>query len=380
MRRGRASSQVLRRARLPLAVAMVATVGALLGPLERTFAQTARLLPHPGPLERPPGFDAAKENEACASCHTEIAAEWRGSLHRRAFEDPLFRAAYAVESLAFCRNCHAPETQRAAGPSDGEAEVGVACTSCHLVEGAIVGKRGRSADARGHAVVEDRRVGGAEACAACHEFDFPNHAGAAMQSTISEHAASAYAETSCQDCHMPFVKTGRARGHRSHGFKVWGDESLLRSAVKASARRGTYGTVEVTLEPGRVGHAFPTGDLFRHLVVRARAGGQEAAPVVLARRFASRVTESGGVDRWPIGDDRVPPPGAGAEKVALLRFPDAIDTEVVDWEVAYRRFEDGFGTAAGMDASADEVIVASGRLPTVKKKSTSGSGKRDSRP
>src|SRR5882724_7035225 len=50
----------------------------------------ALALPGPAPRARPKGQDAAAANDACGACHREIAAEWRGSMHKAAYVDPVF--------------------------------------------------------------------------------------------------------------------------------------------------------------------------------------------------------------------------------------------------------------------------------------------------
>ncbi|MGH7151192.1 MAG: hypothetical protein ACREIU_10855, partial [Planctomycetota bacterium] len=53
----------------------------------------------PCPLqeEEVQGKTLAERVEYCGSCHREIHEEWKGSLHARAWTDPIFQAAYAAE-------------------------------------------------------------------------------------------------------------------------------------------------------------------------------------------------------------------------------------------------------------------------------------------
>lgn len=53
-------------------------------------------------------------NAACVDCHEEAAAQWSASLHRAAFTDADFAAAYAHEPTRFCRGCHAPRPRLSA--------------------------------------------------------------------------------------------------------------------------------------------------------------------------------------------------------------------------------------------------------------------------
>ncbi len=117
-----------------------------------------------------------------------------------------------------------------------------------------------------------------------------------------------------------------------------------------------------------MGHAFPTGDLFRRLEVRARAGGDEgdggeAATAVLARRF--RMARGGGsATRIEVGDDRLPASGEARE--VELAFGASIAGREVRWQVVYQRMDATMAATFGVDAAADEVIVAEGALPAGK--------------
>lgn len=105
---------------------------------------------------------------------------------------------------------------------------------------------------------------------------------------------------SCASCHLP---RGRD-GHRDHRFNVTRNLALLRDALQTSARRTPEG-LEVSLRTRDVGHAMPTGDLFRRLRVVVVAEDREGQVLgddeaVLGRRFDRR----DGVPK-PLADDRV---------------------------------------------------------------------------
>jgi hypothetical protein len=336
------------------------------------------------------GDGAAAENRGCEDCHTEIAAEWRGSLHHRSWDDPVFLTAYVIEPLAFCRACHVPEADPAQAPPEAARRLGIGCVTCHVRAGEVVGARdvrpsplpdggpspppdggqllssGVTAGLARHAVRGDPSLATAAACARCHQFDFPQPQKALMQGTGDEHRASPYASSSCQQCHMPAVIGAAGKSHRSHDFRVIGDAVRLRSAVTARAWQAEEQTVVVSLATARVGHAFPTGDMFRRLEVRARVageggeGGVKATPVVLARRFVM-VPGPGGPQRKQTGDDRLPASGEARE--VRLRFAEGLAGRAVRWEVVYQRMDAGMAATFGIDPAADEVIVAEGVLP-----------------
>lgn len=304
--------------------------------------------------------DRFARNAECEGCHTDIAAEWRTSLHQKAWVDPVFRKAYDVEPLGFCRGCHAPESDPAREPTVRAQHLGIGCVTCH--------ERGQ----RAHQPSPALRT--TSACAGCHQFDFPAHAFQVtpepMQDTVREHAASTMRDTPCQDCHMPLVDGPDGR-HRSHRFTVIADAGMLKRAVEVTAeRRGAE--VRLSLVAGQVGHAFPTGDMFRRLEVRAQAidaAGRVAAaadPVVLARTFVDVPRDPAGREltfmRVQSEDTRVPPPGQGARRVTLV-LPDAARGLRVRWLVAYQRMSTPMAEAFGVSQVLDEVIVAEGELP-----------------
>lgn len=366
---------------LAAALLVAAVGGGAVGSSKAAVAEAARWLPRPAPIARAASFDAASANRACASCHTEVADEWRGSMHRQAWSDPVFQKAYAIEPLAFCRGCHAPEADPRELPSAAARDVGVACTTCHVDGGHVVGARATEPGAAAHAMRVEPGLGTRAACASCHQFDFPGTKGAAMQDTLREHARSSYASVECQDCHMPVVVGADGRARRSHSFSVIGNDELLRSAVNVQAEVVGTRALELRLEGARVGHAFPTGDMFRRLELRARVVGADglakgnARPVHLGRRFGDRARPGGELafDRVPTGDTRVPPPGAGVRR-ALLSFEHELARgDELRWEVAYQRMDDAMAASFGVDAVHDEVVVASGRLTLSTTPDSSGS-------
>jgi hypothetical protein len=348
------SMGLLRRAPLLLVVAFVATAAGARG-------DAPRPLPGPAPQQRAAGFDAAAENLACEGCHATIAAEWRGSLHHRAWDDPVFLTAYSIEPIAFCRGCHVPEAEPESMPPEGARRLGVGCVTCHVQDGHVTGSHAVAARAGAHAVVADARAASSAACERCHQFAFPEPQRAPMQGTADEHRASPHAAESCESCHMTLLQDEPGRTHRSHDFRVLGDTARLRSALTARASRADDHVVTLSLAAARVGHAFPTGDMFRRLEVRARAVDATGAtvatapPVVLARRFGRHRAE-----RVQIGDDRLPASGA-AREVALV-FADPVSAREVRWEVVYQRLDATMARAFGVDTRADEVVVAEGAL------------------
>ncbi|MFO0676944.1 MAG: multiheme c-type cytochrome [Polyangiaceae bacterium] len=333
----------------------------------------------PGPAEphaaaRP---DAALANEACAACHGDVAAEWRASMHARAWVDPMFQRAFAREPLPFCRGCHAPEAAPDANPDPAVGDVGVGCITCHVPDRdapatVVTGTRGhRAGTTAPHAVLRDARRGTDDVCTNCHEFEFPSRdrrtSRDLMQSTRTEHLASASAKTPCPSCHMPTLPDAdetRLRNRVDHRFVASGDVATLARAVSVEVRRTSAGIVTVTLSPKDVGHAFPTGDLFRRLVVvleavRTSDGSRRVlGRHVLARRFRDAVVAMGTTLRVPAGDDRVGPSG----RVEVFEIPSDFTDADLRWHLDYERAELPADASTHVEV-ASRLVVAGGPVP-----------------
>jgi hypothetical protein len=327
-------------------------------------------LPGPSPRARPHVKDDIEaQNDKCGACHATIAAEWKGSMHREAWRDPVFQSAYAIEAVAFCRGCHAPEADAAKEPNDAAKHVGVGCTTCHVQGNDVVGAK--SVKGAPHGVFVDARMASVDACASCHQFDFPGEK-RAMQDTVHEHARGSLASTTCQSCHMPSVAPEQQGGvaHLSHAFSVLKNPAMIRRAITASAARNEANrTVSVTLTPSGAGHSFPTGDMFRRVVVRADVIDDEdksiarAEQVTIGRTFRDvpRAPGSFAFHRIEASDNRVPPTG-GAPRVAELSFGQSIHGKRIRWQVVYQRMSLAMAASFGVDQAIDEVIVAEGKL------------------
>jgi len=369
------SESLLRFAKM----ARFALIGALLsaaacaGISATAFGGAQLALPGPAPRPRPSGLAAAvTENAKCEGCHQDIAKEWRGSLHQQAWHDPVFQKALAIEPEAFCRGCHAPEADASGEPPKAAQDVGVGCVTCHLQGSDVVGTRAVAAKAGAHAVVADPRLGATDACASCHQFEFPRAKGLPMQNTVREHASSSFSAVACQGCHMPAVDGPSGRKHRSHDFSVMSDKDMIRSAATARALRSGSRAITVSISAAGAGHSFPTGDMFRRLEVRAEAVDADglviarAAPVHLARVFGDHTRpEDGAVRRVELADTRIPPPGAGPAREVELEL--GVDTRglSVRWTLAYQRMDHAMAASFGVEQARDEIEVVSGVIEPV---------------
>ena len=338
------------------------TLAALFG-LRAEADAPARTASMPGPSDGRAHPDAPDRNAACERCHLDIAAEWRASLHRQAYTNTSFAAALRREPIAFCRGCHAPEADPERRAPMALAHLGVGCVSCHTPNGGDVLAAPRSNlshETAPHPVQRDARFATADACASCHQFEFPGSRDL-MQSTIREHAASQHAATPCAGCHMPITAdpADPTRRHRSHAFIASRDPAFVRQAVRVQAVRDDTTTILLTLTPGFVGHAFPTGDLFRRLVVVAEVPGDDGRPITTATRYLTRHFT---LSRREVADDRVGAPdlAGGDQLIPFDLGPPAIGREI-RWHVAYERV--AFPRASNDDAEVEaSIIVAAGTL------------------
>jgi hypothetical protein len=303
------------------------------------------------------GLAAVRRNAACERCHEVEAREWRGSLHHLADTDRAYRESFALEPLPFCRGCHAPEADPDREEAPAVAALGVGCVTCHETrEGEVLAAASSEPSASPHPVRRSARFGGDAACASCHEFAFPGRSlGPAMQSTVSEHRASPRADTPCAGCHMPRAPSGR----RNHAFAASRDEGSLRGATRVEARRTSARRVTISLSPVALGHDFPTGDLFRRIVVSVAPSGQGrgGAERVLGRRFRLDATGDGKVAS---GDDRV---NAGAPKLVEVELGEEAIGRPVEWSVTYERVAHPEGLDGGAAEVEARTVLAHGELP-----------------
>lgn len=311
----------------------------------------------PGPARR---SEAARDPAArlvldagCRRCHAGAAHEWSGSQHAGAWSSDAFQHAFTLEPRAFCQRCHAPEepARTAVGEvSSAASSLGVGCVTCHVQPGTdvvwaapqIEGSEPASDDRSPHPLARSPLFAGPQACAACHEFSFPDallrEHPLAMQSTITEHGRSAAADRSCADCHMPRGPDGE----RDHAFSGAYDPATLARALEIEATREGPTTVRLRLRPGEVGHAVPTGDLLRRLMVEVHVDGPDGAPPFTERRWYGRrygpIHQANGIAvRGELGDDRIGPDPEAGMREATFELPAALADRPVRWRVVHQR-------------------------------------------
>lgn len=279
--------------------------------------------------------------ETCAPCHERQYAQWKRSRHAAAWTNGLFQRDYRQSRRAWCRNCHIPlaAQQRAWAAGDATlAEQGVNCAACHVRDGRIVA-RARGAGSP-HDTAVDAAFGTAEFCAGCHQFAFPRFDGGAfagytsepMQDTVAQFRRNPRRPASCLACH--------GGGHRFPGAH---DPAMLRRALAFYVCRDGA-AVRATVTNAGAGHNVPTGDVHRHVVVRAwySTAPERLRDAFFGRRFAlagdgtkTTIWDStippGATRRWRIDPAALGPPATAREPLNVeLRYVYANREDIAD--------------------------------------------------
>ncbi len=309
-----------------------------------------------------PGAPSSVE---CAPCHAREVSAWSNTAHARAWSDKVFIAAYREEPMAFCRGCHAPLSDPAREPDAvGRAE-GVSCVQCHARATEHLATRGI---ARADTAAPD-----AVRCGGCHQFAFPVDRGEGralwhtpnpMQNTVREWAASQAIRRGddCVSCHVT----------DDHGLDGVGERAFLASAVRvrvhARRERGRWSVV-AEVRPASVGHAFPTGDLYRRgrLVAWVDGDASSERERVFARRFeeAPLIDDRGAVvfARRERYDARVPPPGADDTDTVTLSVPARGDAPL-RWRFEHWRTRPDIAARQGLRDDEVRSVLFEGTIRT----------------
>jgi hypothetical protein len=276
--------------------------------------------------------------KTCGGCHTDHYAEWSGSMHAYASEDPLFvalnqRAQDEGHVGTLCVNCHAPLAVRTGATTDGtnlaslaDGLKGVTCFFCHQVDqvtgthnatlhlasddvmrGGFDGALQNSAHASVYSGLHDRnQLQSASLCGSCH--DVQNGHGTDIERTFAEWKTTPFASTNgntCSQCHMDKstapvavadVPGAPLRDKHSHEFP--GVDLALQDFPEADTQRqavqdlldttlqtalcvrgiGKNASVSVVADNVASGHKWPSGaaqDRRAWFEVAAFSGGAE---------------------------------------------------------------------------------------------------------
>jgi hypothetical protein len=276
---------------------------------------------------------------ACQACHAAEHAEWRQSRHGQAWVNGIFQREYRVLPRVGCVNCHAPlgpQVAEVAAGGGALANQGVSCAACHVRKGAIVARR--MASNSPHRTIVDGDFGSPAFCADCHEFAFPilrdDQAVAMsrhpMQTTVSEFRRGPFANQTggCRSCH--------ADSPARHRYPGGHDLEMLQSALSVELCRDDA-ALSITTRNQGAGHHVPTGDVHRHLVVRAwKASAPEALfEIFFGRRYVPD-REGGKRTVW---DSTLAPQQAKRFSVAFDALGGAPD-ETITLEAVYVYTED----------------------------------------
>jgi len=236
-------------------------------------------------------------NRECSPCHESAYNNWNQSRHRVAFTNELYREEHEIRPSAWCVNCHAPLAQVGANPLDPkqriQAEDGISCNVCHVRDNKVIvsktplAKNGRPA----HDYLVEPSIATAKFCADCHDFPFPavgapaeagrhfNFAALPMQETYTEWSRSGFSKTPCQQCHL------LGETNLTHRFSGGHDKDSLSQSLKLEAERAPDGRLRVRVYSIGIGHAFPTGDLFRTLRVYLSPNGRSWRELSIGKVF-----------------------------------------------------------------------------------------------
>jgi len=183
--------------------------------------------------------DDTTDPDTCGACHGEIFEQWNGSMHSKAFRDPVWQEMWKIAHEETggrigteCLSCHSPigmVTGNLKTPGDIEgldyiSASGVQCDFCHSVDsthyvetrehephnmafnfdpGDV--KRGPFKDSESsfHESRYSQLHTSAEFCGNCHNVFHPS-TGFPVERTYDEWKQSVYAHNGvvCQDCHM----------------------------------------------------------------------------------------------------------------------------------------------------------------------------------
>jgi hypothetical protein len=171
---------------------------------------------------------------------------------------------------------------------------GVGCASCHVRDGVILAARRRPNSPHQTRVVDD--FDEPSFCAGCHQFAFPRfdeqtkqvvgYTAHPMQDTVAQHERGPDAAVPCATCHAAAaVAPGRHRFPGAH------DPAMLARALAVdvcTTRDKAGGELRITVENRGAGHRVPSGDVHRHLILRAwrPSAPERLVEQPFGRRFA----------------------------------------------------------------------------------------------
>jgi len=296
-----------------------------------------RPLAHTGVPEGLQAMDAA----TCGGCHQDQLAEWRDSIHARAWDDDQYQAELKKDPAIhwICINCHLPlydqQAQLPVGIEDGDLrrarlvdnpgydetlrDDAIGCAACHVREGWVEGPTGESPGSP-HPTRKSPDLTTSGFCTRCHGVEVTVEqldlvcAFATGREWEAWNAAQPEGQgKTCQGCHMPVIEHRRwvgsapapGQAHSFPGslipkresdreaFARW--QEVFPEGVTAtvafdppSPAPGSQAHAVITVTNANAGHAVPTGDPERYLEV-AMAVRDDAGAALAERTEVIRV-------------------------------------------------------------------------------------------
>lgn len=264
--------------------------------------------------------------KSCEGCHVSETNEWKQSGHGKSWTNPVFLSAFKREPAGWCVNCHAPLDRQALNVDTfnstlpgGTVKIstsspltteGINCAVCHVREGKIYASREPSPLARRlsiHPIEVDEELRKPSFCASCHEFPFPEHSvslkftNIQMQSTVKEFFNSEFHKKgeSCQTCHF------QDKNKKSYHGTISLNSDKIPLHLHTTKQGNNY---FVALRIKKIGHALPTGDLYRQIRLRIKLENGSEKTYLHQRAPISLIHPKWGTD------NRLHPGSNGIEK------------------------------------------------------------------
>ncbi|MDX1958804.1 MAG: multiheme c-type cytochrome [Leptospiraceae bacterium] len=262
----------------------------------------------------------------CKSCHKEEYKGWKESLHSKSFTNPRFKAAFQIEPNAWCLNCHAPYWENLTEKKDNLSIVmeqfyssnsiytknithrnqyqksydyssietslnkeGVNCSVCHMRNQTIftneltATKSIKNVLFSNHKLKENKSISNSDLCIGCHEFSFPNsvypiihYSNHKMQSTVSEYyEAKNSNKENCNSCHFNVSYHG--------GSGLLNPSEFSKNFIIYFHYKNEKKELQFEIFIPKIGHEFPTGDLFRELQIKAFHEKEEILKYIISK-------------------------------------------------------------------------------------------------
>lgn len=268
-------------------------------------------------------------SKSCKNCHKKEYNLWNESLHSKSFSNPRFKIAFEKEPQAWCLNCHSPlwnfeqenkieieNTSQEFYKTNNNLYIfqrkektdylkkeykyqnydtklnreGVNCATCHVRNNSIYTAKTffslngiYSKIFSKHKLKQDLKLNSVDFCAGCHEFNFPlrNHpiieySNFPMQTTVSEFKKiDSKKEVSCNSCH--FNKSNHISSN------LLNPEEFKKNFRFEFDFKNQTKELELKIEIPKIGHEFPTGDLFRQVHIKVYKENIEIEKLILAK-------------------------------------------------------------------------------------------------